>query len=104
MELIKGYDITFTTFLDDLTFSSKKDFSRLQTSILETIKKNNFFPNHKKIHYCENICDVTGLFVGNGKLKIHPKMLVAAKTNYKVRKYIAYVMKCYNEYQLRKLP
>jgi RNA-directed DNA polymerase len=103
MEIIKGYGITFTTFLDDLTFSSKKDFHQLQTSILETIRINNFFPHHKKIHYCENICDVTGLFVGNSELKIHPKMLEAAATNYKVRKYVAYVMKCYNEYQLRKL-
>lgn len=103
MEVIKGYDITFTTFLDDLAFSSKKDFNQLQTSILETIRKNSFFPHPKKIHYCENICDITGLFVGNGKLKIHPKMFEAAKTNYKVKKYLAYVMNCYIEYQLVKL-
>lgn len=102
VEIINEHDITFTTFLDDLTFSSKKDFKYLQAPILKTIRANHFFPHHKKIHYRKNICDVTGLFVGNGKLKIHPQMLEEAKTNKRVRKYVEYIMECYNEYKLKR--
>ncbi len=101
-KIIRDYDITFTIFLDDLTFSSKKDFKHLHAAILETIRANHFFPHNKKIHYRQNTSDVTGLFVGNGKLKIHPQMLDEAKTNYHVKKYVEYVRECYNEYLLRK--
>lgn len=101
-EIIRDYDIIFTIFLDDLTFSSKKDFKHLHTAILETIRADHFFPHYKKIHYRQNTCDVTGLFVGNGKLRIHPQMLEESKTNYRVRKYVEYVKECYNEYLLRK--
>src|SRR5689334_20435078 len=65
LEVVKGQDITFTTYLDDLTFSSKKDFRHLTQLILETINTNKFQPHSDKINYSENICDVTGLFVGN---------------------------------------
>jgi RNA-directed DNA polymerase len=102
VELIKYYDITFTIFLDDLTFSSKKDFKHLHAAILERIRADNFYTHHKKIHYRENICDVTGLFVGNGKLKMHPQMLEEAKTNYHVKNYVEYVQECYNEYLVNK--
>lgn len=102
LDLIKDQDITFTTFLDDLTFSSKKDFKHFQDPILEIIKANKFFPSPKKIHYRENSCDVTGLFVGNGKLRIHPDMRKAAMTNRNVRNYIRYVEECYQEYLLDK--
>lgn len=100
MTIIKNTNITFTTFLDDLTFSSKKDFKHLHKTILETIRANHFFPHHKKIHYRHNTCDVTGLFVGNGKLKMHPQMLEEAKTNYRIRKYVEYVKSVYNKYSI----
>ena len=101
MEIIKNEDINFTNYLDDLTFSSKKDFKHLQASIVETIKANKFLPHPDKVHYCKDKCDVTGLFVGNGELEIHPQMLEEAKTNYHVRKYVEYVQECLKEYKLK---
>ncbi len=103
LDLIRAYDITFTVFLDDLTFSSKKDFEYLVPKILDIIRANKFFPHYKKTHYRENLCDVTGLFVGNGKLKIHPQMRKEAQTNFHVRKYIEHVETCYQQYLRDKL-
>jgi len=102
MEIITGHDITFTAYLDDLTFSSRKDFKHLQPAILETIKANKFLPHPDKILYSEDKCDVTGLFVGNGKLKIHPQMLEEAETNHSIKKYVEYVQMCFKEHKLNK--
>jgi len=54
----------------------------------------------KKNHYRKNICNVTVLFVGNGKLKIHPPMPEEAGTNYRVKKYVEYVQMCHWKYKL----
>src|SRR5688500_2558376 len=43
--------ITFTTYLDDLTFSSKEDFKSLIPNFLQIIKSQGFIVNHKKIGY-----------------------------------------------------
>ncbi|MFD0765739.1 reverse transcriptase family protein [Mucilaginibacter lutimaris] len=40
--------IIFTNFVDDLTFSSKKDFKQLIPQILALLKKNGFVVNQKK--------------------------------------------------------
>lgn len=102
LELIKDRNITFTTFLDDLTFSSKDDFLVLKQQILKIIKKNKFFPHPEKVCYCTDKCDVTGIFVGNGTLEIHPQMLHEAKINCKVSNYVMYVQKRYQNYMLSK--
>jgi RNA-directed DNA polymerase len=96
------HNLTLTVYLDDIIFSSRHCFMHLTNSILSVIRANNFFPHHKKICYRHNILDITGLFVGNGKLKIHPEMLKAAQTNFRVRKYIEYVEACYKQYLLDK--
>lgn len=100
--IAKNHNLIFTTYLDDLTFSSKKDFKHLQTQILEKIKANHFFPNPEKVHYYEGMCEVTGLFVGNGELKMEKQMLEEAGANEEVRKYVEYVHKCYCEYKFNK--
>jgi RNA-directed DNA polymerase len=90
-EFIKDYGITFTVFLDDIVFSSKKDFKPLVTDILTIIRSDGFFPHNNKITYRRHACDVTGLTVGNGKLKIISKMKQAALTNARVNGYIKFV-------------
>src|SRR5207344_1768735 len=50
MSAIKDNQITFTSFLDDLNFSSKKDFKSLTQKLLEILKNDNFYIHHKKIH------------------------------------------------------
>lgn len=102
-EFAKDYGITFTVFIDDLVFSSKKDFKHLSTEILNIIKLNGFFPNNKKISYRKYLCEVTGLLVGNGKLKLVPKMKEAAKLNPRVKRYNNFVNECYDSYLINKL-
>lgn len=101
-EIVNEHDITFTVYLDDLTFSSKKDFKHLQTRILEIIRANHFLPHAKKIHYCKDMCEITGLFVGSGKLKMETQMLEEANRNDNIRKYIEHVQRCYREYKLNR--
>jgi len=96
------YNLTLTVYLDDIVFSSKHCFKYITNSILSVIRSNGFFPHHKKICYRHDICDVTGLFVGSGKLKIHPQMRKEAQTNFRVRKYIEYVDANYLQYLLNK--
>jgi RNA-directed DNA polymerase len=67
--------ITFTVFVDDLTFSSKNDFSACINTLLNIIRQNGFFPNNKKIHYRRRSCEITGLIVKNGKLRLEKEML-----------------------------
>lgn len=101
--LADKHNLTLTIYLDDIVFSSKCDFKYLTDFILSIIRSNDFHPHHKKIQYRHNICDVTGLFVGNGKLKIHPDIRESAQTNHNIRSYIRYVEKCYHEYILKKM-
>lgn len=98
----KEYDITFTIFLDDLIFSSKADFKHLIPEILSIIRVNMFFPHNKKVHYRKNTCEITGLIVGNGKLKLIPEMQKEALHNARVRGYANSVEKHYQAYLLSK--
>ena len=101
--LIKAHKITFTVFLDDLVFSSKNDFKYLIPQILEIIRTNKFFPHNKKIHYRQYTCEVTGLIVGNGKLKLVPKMKQEALQNPRIKGYAQYVEKLCQQYLLTKI-
>jgi RNA-directed DNA polymerase len=61
----KQHDITFTTFIDDLTFSSSKDFKDLTSSLLDIIKLDNYRLNHNKINYRTKNPIVTGVLVNS---------------------------------------
>jgi len=67
--------ITFTAFVDDLTFSSKYDFSKYKNQILETIRSSGFYPNNRKIHYRHGSCEVTGLIIKKNTLSLEKGML-----------------------------
>ena len=82
---------------------SNYNFKRFIFEIIHIIKSNGFSLNHKKISYRHDTCEVTGLFVGNGKVGIHPAMLKAARMNKNVERYVSYVQKCYKEYQISKI-
>jgi len=97
-EFIRNRNITFTTFLDDLTFSSSKDFKHLVPGILAIVRSNNFYPHHKKIHYRRKYCEVTGLIVGCSKLRLVPEMKKAALENPRVDAYVNTVKKQYGEH------
>ena len=67
--------IIFTAFIDDLTFSSNKDFEFYKNDLLQFIKQNGFRLNHKKIKYRRNSCEVTGLIIKNQMLHLEKEML-----------------------------
>jgi RNA-directed DNA polymerase len=76
----KKYNLIFTNFLDDLSFSSQKFFKNLVPEILSIIKEGEFSPSHKKINYRTDSCEITGLIVSRNKLYVLSKMREKAKT------------------------
>ncbi len=97
-EFAKTYNLTFTNYLDDQSFSSKKSFKELVPQILAIIKQNKFFPAHDKIHYRINRCEITGLIVNGNKLQLMPEMTEKARTNIHLKAYVNLVKK-YNHQQ-----
>lgn len=65
--------LTFTTFIDDLTFSSKTDFKELIPTILNVILKDNFIISHQKTFYKTYRPTVTGVIVTNNYLFLTEK-------------------------------
>lgn len=90
---IKPFSITFTSYVDDLAFSSKKCFKKLVPEIIKIIKKNGFFQAYKKIHYCCGRCEITGLIVCYDKLRIIPLMQMRAYTNKNLNIYVKRIEK-----------
>ncbi len=65
----KKYQITFTSFVDDLTFSSPFDFKDKSYEIIEIIIKDGFKISHNKTNYSRNPL-VTGIHPMNNYLKL----------------------------------
>ncbi|MFD2872609.1 reverse transcriptase family protein [Mucilaginibacter ximonensis] len=86
----KSHNIVFTVFVDDLTFSSAKDFKHLNQQILQIISDNKFLINQKKIHYRKYHCEITGLFVMKGKISL-PKNLLNLDTKPGRKAYIDHI-------------
>ena len=80
-EFVKPFNIIFTSFVDDLAFSSNTCFRKLVKDIISIVKRNNFFPAYKKIHYRIDRCEITGLIVEGNQLKITPLMRRKSYTN-----------------------
>jgi RNA-directed DNA polymerase len=89
LDLIKDHNISFTSFLDDLTFSSKMDFKYLTPTILETVKSGGFYIHHKKINYKSFKPEITGLFIYKKMLLVKDRMKKDAKTNQHLAAYLA---------------
>lgn len=69
-ELAKEHNLTFTTFIDDLTFSSPIDFKEIVPQIIEAIKEDGFRISHKKTSYKTKNPIVTGVVVKNNNLDL----------------------------------
>ncbi|WP_010665274.1 reverse transcriptase family protein [Marinilabilia salmonicolor] len=65
----KQYNITFTSFVDDLTFSSPVDFKEKSNMIIEMVTKDGFKISHNKTNYSRNPI-VTGLIPMNNYLRL----------------------------------
>jgi RNA-directed DNA polymerase len=85
---IKDHNITFTSFLDDLSFSSKSDFKHLTQPLIQIIKADNFYINHKKITYKVSRPEITGAVIHGNQLWPIKKMQERAKENPYIAAYI----------------
>jgi len=61
LSLLPENIITYTRYVDDLTFSSKGDFKELVQPILEMIEKNGFKYSNKKTNYKAKDPYITGI-------------------------------------------
>jgi len=75
----KENNITFTSFVDDLTFSSVKDFKDKTAIIISIIENDGFKISHKKTFYSRNP-NITGLITMNNHLKL-PKSFIEKLKN-----------------------
>ena len=68
IQLCNGNNITYTRYVDDLTFSSPTDFKHLLNEILEIIIKHDFRVNYRKTKYKKNQT-VTGINIFLNKIE-----------------------------------
>jgi RNA-directed DNA polymerase len=66
-------NLTFTSFVDDLTFSSPSDFKEKTQSILDAVIADGFKISHKKTNYKSKLPTVTGIIVKNNNLDLPKK-------------------------------
>ena len=95
-DFCKPRNITFSVYIDDLTFSSPKCFKQHADKIIYIIKSNGFRVSQNKIHYRINNCEITGLMVNKGKLYLPGKILKS--NNPAVQQYIALFNERYEKY------
>ncbi|CDN31914.1 Reverse transcriptase [Mucinivorans hirudinis] len=63
-------DIKFSSFVDDLTFSSKKCFKDKVQDILDILKQDGYRISHNKTFYKTNNPIITGVVCQNNRLKL----------------------------------
>lgn len=78
IEFCNANDILYTRFVDDLSFSSQKDFKGLTLKIISIITKHKFRINKKKTHYKIGPVDITGINVKNNCLRPTKEFLARA--------------------------
>ena len=70
VDVVADKDIKFTTWVDDLTFSSNTDFQYLIPSLIQIISKNGFKISRKKTTYRHYTSIITGVVTGMSTLKV----------------------------------
>ncbi|AYM99224.1 reverse transcriptase family protein [Chryseobacterium sp. 3008163] len=74
IDFCKRHNITYTRYVDDLTFSSQQDFHFLIDEILELIKSSGFRISRRKTKYAKNQT-ITGIKVFNHKIDVPEKII-----------------------------
>ena len=98
LKLCKIHELKYTRFVDDLSFSSKRDFKELVPEIMKIISESEFRVNHKKTHYKIGPKDITGIIVKNNSVKpineifVKLKLTTNEKTKISLTNYINRVM------------
>ncbi len=94
IELCNLHGITYTRYVDDLTFSCQQDFSHLLNDILNIITSNDFKLNYRKTKYSGNQT-ITGVNVFLNKIDapetIIEKSILELATNTDIKPYTNYL-------------
>ncbi len=69
-EIAKENNLTFTSFVDDLTFSSPTDFKDKIQELLDAVVEDGFKISHRKTNYKSKLPTVTGIIVKNNNLDL----------------------------------
>lgn len=94
INLCNQNNITYTRFVDDLTFSSQQDFSNLLNDILEIVTSHSFKISYRKTKYSSNQT-VTGIVVFLNKIDAPTKIIEKSNnetlTNANIKPYTNYL-------------
>ncbi|GAA4767403.1 MULTISPECIES: reverse transcriptase family protein [Flavobacterium] len=71
--IANNQNLIFTSFIDDLTFSSKTDFKELIPELIQIVLNDNFIISHQKTFYKTYRPTVTGVIVTNNYLLLTEK-------------------------------
>ncbi len=80
VNLCNENEIIFTRFVDDLSFSSKKDFQQVTQQIIEIIKGHKFRISDRKTLYKIGPTEITGVEVRNNVIKASKGILEKYET------------------------
>lgn len=94
IQLCNANNITYTRYVDDLTFSSPIDFKHLLNDILDIVRNNNFNLSYRKTKYKGNQT-VTGINIFLNKIEapehIIEKSKIELETNAEQKPYSIYL-------------
>ncbi len=94
MKICKQHQITYTRYVDDLTFSSHSDFGKVVQDILEVVIENGFKISRRKTKY-EGHQSVTGISVFLNKIDapnhILDKAIAELDSDTHMKPYVNYV-------------
>ncbi len=106
LELCEKHGITYTRYVDDLTFSSQKNFRPILNDILKIVTSNDFKLSYRKTKYSGNQT-VTGIDVFLNKIdapdNIIEKTKVEKATNSDIKPYTNYLNNIRKTNRLKKL-
>ena len=107
IEFCNSNKITYTKYVDDLTFSSQQDFKHLLPDVLKIITSNNFKLSHRKTQYRGNQT-ITGVNVFLNKIdaleKIIEKSKIEIETNADFTPFTIYLNNIRKTNRTRKKP
>jgi RNA-directed DNA polymerase len=93
IKLCNDYNITYTRYVDDLSFSSQQDFRHLLNEILNIVTSNDFKLSYRKTQYKGNQT-ITGVDVFLNKIDAPDKIKLKAKVELETKS----VVKPYTNY------
>lgn len=83
IEFCRTHEITYTRYVDDLTFSSQKDFRPFLNDILDIVVSNGFKLSYRKTKYSGNQT-ITGIDVFLNKIDAPVKIIEKSKMELEV--------------------